>query len=267
MTLKQVNVEAGGAFDLEVVPGSYCIEFQTSDGARATSFAQTSLRVTDRDLNNLRFTLAAPKELAGTVTLEEGAELRMPPAINLASTGSVNTGGVTPAEVKSDGSFRIPDTLPIDYALYMMTGGGYIKSLRLGGLDMTGGHVNMITGAGPLEILLAAARGRANIKVNLGSSKPAQTLVVLWPTNSVGLTSDLMKTVATNEQGEVELTGIAPGLYRAYAFADPDVALLKNTEFLGLLPSTTVRVTDNELTSIELRPITLGEFNEAKGRY
>jgi len=190
----------------------------------------------------------------------------MPPAINLASNGSVNTGGVTPAEVKPDGSFRIPDTLSIDYSLFMMTGGGYIKSLRLGGLDATEGHVNLITGAGPLEILLAAARGRASIKVNLGSAKPQRTLVVLSPINPAGLSSDLVKMVPTNDQGEAALTAIAPGLYKAYAFADPDSAWLKS-EFLDLFPSATVRITDNESTNIDLRLIQRAEFDDAKGRF
>lgn len=263
-----VPVREDGSFDTEVMPGEHCLELRpVSRGSEPmTSFARVRLLVTDRDVDNARLIPAAAQELIGTVKLEKDAGLSMPPFVSFLPI-DIGMSQPEPGQVQTDGSFRIGGVFAVDYRVYMADGGGYIKSVKLGGVEMNDGRVNMESGGGPLVIEIAPARGRAKVKVNLGAAKPAQILVVLMPTKSAGMRSDVMKVAPASDQGELTLERIAPGVYKAYAFADPIADLVKMPEFLDLFQASTVRIVDSEEPNIELRLIPRREFDEAKGRF
>jgi protocatechuate 3,4-dioxygenase beta subunit len=259
-------VKEDGSFDAAVLPGEYCLEARImgKDGNQApvAAYVRTAVRVTGRDIENIRQIPVPPFDLIGVVKLEDGTGLRMPSTISLLGNPEPQQG-----EVKPDGSFRLTNVFSGDYTLLMTAAGGYVKAIKLGGLAMADGHVDLTAGSGPVVIEIAPARARAKMKVNFGSTRPAQIVVVLSPINAAGRRSDLAKIIEANEQGELTLESLAPGLYKVYAFANPDRDLLSSTEFLNIFSSTTVRIADGEEPNIELRLIPRSEFDDVKGRF
>jgi hypothetical protein len=76
-----------------------------------------------------------------------------------------------------------------------------------------------------------------------------------------------LKIASANGRGELTLESLAPGLYKMYAFADPDEGLLKTPEFLDFFTGTTVRITNGDELDLNPRLIPRSEFDAAKERF
>jgi hypothetical protein len=151
------SVHADGAFDAErIPPGTYCLTFEGHNGTEVVSFATEAVTVFDRDVENLRLAAIHPPDVSGVVTLEEGASLRMPFSVNLRPVmGLAGVVGSTAGVDQTTGTFRFDrklSVLPTDYKLVVgVSLGGYIKSMKFGGRDVTDGNIN-VSGGGRLEI-------------------------------------------------------------------------------------------------------------------
>jgi hypothetical protein len=198
-------VHADGGFDAErIPPGTYCLTFdQRRSVTDMVSFASEVVTVVDRDIERIRLAAAPPPDVSGVVTLEDGASLRMPFSVNLRP---VTLSGI-PASIaridQTNGTFRfdkVLPVLPIDYKVVVnVLPGGYIKSMKFGGRDVTDGNVNT-SGNGRLEIQVAAARGRLKGTVDFGSGKAVDRVrVTLAPDGASRNRTDLIRTVFAND--------------------------------------------------------------------
>lgn len=105
--------------------------------------------------------------------------------------------------------------------------------------------------------------GAGQVKVNLGTTKSAQVPVVL---RRMGSAVSRVQIGYANDQGELTLERIAPGLYQAYAFED-DYTLMTEPAYLDRFQATMVRIVDKEESSIELRLIPYKESEQVKASF
>jgi hypothetical protein len=264
------TLQADGAFDAEgVPPGTYCLTFQGSNGKEFTSYAREVVTVINRDIEGIRLAAAPLLDLPGVVTLEEGASLRMPASLaprpatlltDLPSMGRVDG---------TNGAFRLVGVRPVDYKLAVSSvpPGGYIKSMKFGGRDVTDGNINP-SGGGTLVIQIGAARCGLTGRVDFGSGKPVNGMrVTLAPDGALSDRIDLIRTVFANDKGEFKLTDLAPGSYRIFPWEKFEFGLAQSPEFLRLFSASSVRVAEGEQPSVEVKMISSGEIEAAKARF
>jgi hypothetical protein len=270
--LSVVTVQADGAFDVpSIPPGEYILSLEERDRTGTASFAIHEFTVIDRDLEGIRLTAVPPTDIWGMVKLDEnGASLQMPNSVSLRPAdvllGAIPMGSVD----KTNGTFRLAGLLPIDYRLNVSSvrTGSYIKSIKLGSRDISGGKFNIAQGSGTLLVEIGVARGRLNGRVDFGIEKPPGGIrVTVAPDGPLGDRADLTQSVFTNERGEFQLSNLAPGNYRVLPWEQLDADLAQSPEFLSLFRVSSVKVGDGESASVEVKVISILEIEDAKVRF
>ena len=164
-------------------------------------------------------------ELAGSVRLE-GNPGGDPPHFRVSLVAGDGFPSFVPrpeAEVKPDGSFRIPNVLPgvWDIGVEPIPKGGYIKSMRLGNQDvLTEEMVIASTTSAPLNIVLSTRGAVIDGAVTGADGERARkAYVVLAPTGPRQEVWSFYQVVSAYEDGHFEFQGVTPGAYTLYALA------------------------------------------------
>jgi hypothetical protein len=205
------------------------------------------------------------RELSGVIKIEGGSELAMPTSIEISPVDVVAP--TLSATVGTDGKFRFPSAMPIDYELQLSPSAGYVKSLHFAGGEATDRRLHLGSTFGPFTIEIAQGRGRVRGKVSLGSAKPVRTAVTLQPTGPLSDRSDLLLVTFADENGEFQFPAVVPGIYRVLAFADADPLAIRTPEFLSLFQVSSVSVLEGQESGIDVPLISPGEFEDAKARF
>ncbi len=264
------TLQADGAFDAErVPPGIYCLTFEGLNGSETTAYAREVVTVIDRDLDVIRLAAAPLLDVPGVVTLEENASLRMPASVELRPTTLLTDVFSVGRVDRTNGAFRLAGVRSGDYRLAVpsVTPGGYIKSIKFGGRDVTDGNINL-SGGGTLAIQIGAARCGLTGRVDFGSGKPVNGMrVTLAPDGALSGRIDLIRTAFTNDQGEFKVTDLAPGSYRLFPWEKFEFELAQSPEFLNLFSTSSIRVAEGEQPNVEVKMISSGEIEAAKARF
>jgi protocatechuate 3,4-dioxygenase beta subunit len=260
-----VRLAEDGSFDAAVNPGSYCVEYRDEAGDNIRFLARTTVRATDRDVNDLWLRPAAPRELTGVVKTEAGARQPLPMMVTIRPVGQLLPS--TMSMVRPDGTFSIPRVFPIDYKLSLMGLSGYVKSIALGSMEITDGDFDGANASGPVTIEFAAARGRATGTVKLGSSNPSRVSVVLVPTGSRSNRADLLRSTVADAQAKFAFAGVAPGEYKVLAFDESNPVKVAHLELLNRFQGKTIRIADGEEPNIEVGLISKSELEDAQSRF
>jgi hypothetical protein len=192
--------------------------------------ARVPITVRDADIGDLVLSLQAGHTVKGRVTVEgrsaeesqkmlEGAYVQLQPDPELFETAAM------PAPLRADGTFTAVGATPGTYRIYVMGAVNfpgvqpYIKSATLAGADvMNPRFVIDREPATELEIVVATARGAAQISVVDAKQAPAKSAtVVLVPDAPRRQHFDLYQSGRTNDAGTVLMT-LPTGDYIAYAF-------------------------------------------------
>jgi hypothetical protein len=270
-------LQADGSFDAEgVTRGTYCLTFQGLSANEFTSFAREVVTVINRDIENIRLAASPPLDISGVVTLEEGASLKMPASVKMPTAVQLRpaTQMTVPSSTGSvdgtNGVFRLVGVRREDYKLAVspVPTGGYIKSMKFGGVDVTDGNINP-SGGGTLVIQIGAARCSLTGRVDFGSGKPVNGMrrVTLAPDGALRDRIDLIRTVFANDKGEFNLTDLAPGSYRIFPWEKFEFDLAQSPEFLSLFSASSVRVAEGEQPNVEVKMISSSEIEAAKARF
>jgi hypothetical protein len=212
--MEQTVDPASGTFEFrEVLPGRYVL-FAQSMSQRAA----LPLDVGNVDVSDLRITLGSGYQIPAVVRIDGHAAgndpaleklyfaVRPEPAIPGMEVGiysPFSDGHFTPSLLAGD--YRIDLDRPDDY---------YIKSMRLGGVDvLTGGLRVTSSSDAPLEILVGANPGAVE-----GRAAKEGVTVVLVPDGPRRGQRALYKSVKAGASGEFRLAKVPPGDYKLFSW-------------------------------------------------
>ncbi len=242
-------------------PGEYLILGGGDEGGvNPQHCIRRRVSVTDSDLKGLVFPLGDCPQLTGTIKFED-APTEVPPSVTL--TDSL-TGFNRNSESNADGSFRTAHLAQSVYFIDIpgLPANAYVKSARSGSQDLVHSPLD-ITGASPgtLEVVvsLRGATVTATVKNDRGEPLPGVTAIV-WPTvPRPGSSTAGIKTAQTDQNGNVTISGLAPGEYFAAAWDDTSVnrSLLQSTAFLSRFQSEAagIAVVEDAKLSVVLKPV------------
>jgi len=252
-----------GQFEFRgLLPGSYMLAAVVRDG-EVTFSGRQQIDVGTRDVENALLPVRKGVPIRGSLQVE-GA-----PIENLASLRV----GLRPAEsgpmfsgppngrVDADGNFVLENTGPEQY-LVMVTGfppGYYVKSARMGREDVLENAMDLMRGAGALEIVVADGAGEVEGAV-MGSDQkpfPGATVVLVPDSEQRRKMQQFYKIATTDQSGRYKLSSIDPGGYRIYAFDDIENGEWMDPDLINSVrgKGTAVRIQQGGRQTLELKVI------------
>jgi protocatechuate 3,4-dioxygenase beta subunit len=231
---------ADGAFQLnDLLPGRYLVAATFS--AEGRQYRGVEHVEVGHDAAQVTLHLDPGVELAGSVRLEgdPGGER---PHFRVTLVPGDGIPMFTPqpqAEVKPDGSFRIPNVLAgvWDINVEPVPKGGYIKSMRLGDQDvLTEEMLISPSTAAPLNIVVSTRGAVVDGTVTEpGGDRAKKSYVLLAPAGAREKVWTFYQVVPVDEDGHFELKGVTPGAYALYALARMDSDPSQDPDFLRSL--------------------------------
>ena len=162
-------------------------------------------------------------------------------------------------EVKTNGSFEIKDIPADTYRLRIFPDKAlqdyFVKSVTLGGRDVTDSGFSVGGASNSLEIVVSANGATIEGVALDDKDKPASDVrVICFPDASHRERQDLYRVVSTDYRGRFSLYGLNPGEYRVFTL-DEDVDVVWDPEFVHVHESLgqTVKLDEGEHKTIVLR--------------
>lgn len=215
----QGQVNDDGTFDVhQVFPGSYYLVAGAPQKLNAAGLVGGIMRVdvTGRPLN-VSLALHPAMDIHGQLEIEGDSQRITPAQVHFRLNPDFELGGSVDAQVGEDGTFTFKGVLPGEWSIQMDTGGAFLKSARMGGDDVTGRPLNLMSGtAGMLEIV--ASTNTATVT----GTAPAGRFVFEQGEGDDQENRMMMAPVDANGQFKIE--GLAPGKYR-FAVGDAGASM------------------------------------------
>jgi len=266
-----VNVKTDGSFEIpKLLPGAYRVMFFNADGSdfHAYQAAQT-IEVKDVDLDNVRLSSEADSEVSGRFRTDNGEKLNWPLLSFTLDSGEKDAeydfnwpGPSTRGQFKSDGMFDMKKVPPGRYRVVFNSDtpaarAYYVKSVNLGGQDVTASGFSVSGGTWSLDVVLSSDGATLEGAVVDNKDQPvSDDVVIALPSLENRKRRDLFKKVSTDQRGHFVLRGVRPGEYTILAlddldedYRDPDV--VKPFEDRGK----TVRLEKDQRTALVLKVI------------
>jgi Carboxypeptidase regulatory-like domain len=266
-----VNVKTDGSFEIpKLLPGEYRVMFFNADGSdfHAYQAAQT-IEVRDADLDNVRLSSEADSEVIGRFRTDNGEKLNWLVLSFTLDSGEKDAeydfnwpGPSTRGQFKSDGTFDMKKVPPGRYRVVFNSDtpaarAYYVKSVNLGGQDVTASGFSVSGGTWSLDVVLSSDGATLEGAVVDNKDQPVSDAVVIaLPSLENRKRRDLFKKVSTDQRGHFVIRGMRPGEYTILAlddldedYRDPDV--VKPFEDRGK----TVRLEKDQRTALVLKVI------------
>jgi hypothetical protein len=221
----QVIQDGTGNFELaNVLPGTYTLT-ATAPLLNNRLTASRVIEVGSTDLPAVQLTLAAPQTLHGTIVPPDGRKVPAGLIAILVSRETRGNAGGGVGQPDSTGAFQMKDVPPGDYDLALGNTGPaddlYVTSIRAGDDDALSGGIHVGSQPlGPLKIALKDKGATVQASVVTSDGKPLpDAFVKLVPDPPRRTQMALYADCKTDATGACGMLGVAPGSYRAFAFA------------------------------------------------
>jgi Carboxypeptidase regulatory-like domain len=214
---------------LDVRPGSYVITGDIVSNDKR-SVVRQEVDVVNADVEGVTLNFVAPVSVSGSLRVEG---VSPHPLEKMRVSLESDLQGQFGVEVKPDGSFAIPEIAPDAYKITIgAQPGTYVKSIRFGDEEASGGHIDLAKGSGPLTLVLATDVGEVEGSVKKTNGDPAVRVRVtlIASGNHLGR-SDLSRYAFTDEQGKFHMRDVPPGEYKAFAWADAPFGAPQDPDF------------------------------------
>jgi len=239
--------------------------------------AQKEIDVRDFGVRDVTLQLMPSFSVSGRVTFEGGT-----PASGLTRDAlsvalyplSVNIGSMKPAMLPTTNStFMIEDVTPGNYRLEVRPiltvppstsvpqgfERAYVKSVRLDGKDVLNSGLQLEAAPrSAVELVIGMNGGTLAGRVLDAAGKPvANVNAVVVPNAPRRGRGDLYKFVATDDSGAFELTGLAPGDYKLFAWERVEEGAWQDPEFIRLFENSgaSLRIQENRRTTSDAKLI------------
>jgi hypothetical protein len=235
------HLSAEGNFEFrDIAPGLYAITYSDSPVR-----GLLTVRVGNSDIENIKMTVNETT-VNGRVRMEGRQlteDIRKYMGFHLAPvlpdgtlTGDsllADYATLESRDLDEDGKFVIEDALPLDYRFEAgwLPAGSYIKSARLGGVDVLTRPFHPGDASAVLEIVIASDSGSIAGTVVDEKSRPVRGAQAVLVPDRARDRIDLYHSAETDRDGKVNFADIAPGDYKLLAWEsieenswfDPDV--------------------------------------------
>jgi hypothetical protein len=212
-----------GTFQVaNVIPGSYNLTaIQQASGKSFT--ARTKVEVGFSNISNINLTVIPGVDIKGQIVAEDGktpTNFRLNNVqVRLTPTDEVPIGNAQ-AQVQADGSFTLTGVPAMSYKLNVGgVTGGYAISGRYGNVEVLNNGMQVEPGqtGSTLSIQIGFQPGTVTGDVTDGKAQPFQAATCVLVPNARNRT-DLYKTAASDQNGKFNLTNVAPGDYKLFAW-------------------------------------------------
>ena len=217
-----VGLDKDGHFHFaNLPPGAYRL-LAWQWGEKASIYSQPlDLRLEGSDVTNLNLLLAPGGELNGKLEMA-GGPAKEKLSVTLDPLPFASFGEPPPtAEADQNGAFRIADIAPGRYRLKVtpMPENGYLKSVRLEGVEVPDGELDLSRGAPGSSLKIVVSRNGGQVSGKLldkdGEPLGAETVMVLLVADPKQI--DLERSLKRAEDGTYRFQAIRPGKYRLLA--------------------------------------------------
>jgi hypothetical protein len=291
MTAKGSNGSNGVRMDgnkfeaVGVPPGFYTFAAQFNEG-QVMHVAYADVSVGAGDVDNVVMRFQEPLTVAGRIRSDDGSDWKtfspapvavvkpLPdgtnppipatppnrPAFSLTPVSEMPIFTNPNIAAKEDGSFTIKNITPGHYAISLSNNaaGAYIKSIRLGGRDVTNQTLDFTSG-GELDLVVSKKLGSLKIDwpSRLSERKDTDPAVqaYLWPATPDWSSLNGRVSVVALQQQNSRPTQVAPGEYYIAVFDEvPDNDVARIPDFLARFNAAAARVTVPEGTPVSIEP-------------
>jgi hypothetical protein len=219
-----------------------------NDVVTAAMLRQGSVRVTvDRsDVEDLEIRPAALMQITGSIEWEGGPPRQA--MVLFSSATGLNTDLARGGGGNKDGTFTL--SLEPGRGVYISTSeftGYYLASVTMGGQEVLGMPVDILTAPPPIHVVMKRATGTVR-----GKADPGTSFVMLIPAQSERL--GFGRQVFPAADGSFEVKDLAPGAYTIAAFFAPrslDPAVLEKARTVGVH----IQVENSSPANVELRTV------------
>jgi hypothetical protein len=250
-----------GAFAIVgVEPGAYILLARTAPtgragapaaGSGAALWAMTDVDVDGRDVTGLSMRLAPGQTMSGRFVFEGRAPGATPSRVTVSLRAVDAMGFSTTVPIvmgAADDPFEVPGLIPAAYRVSASAAGWTLKSVTMGGRDVTDAPLEITPAEGVRGVVLtftdapaeisgtlydAAGRATADLSIVLFSTKPS-----MWFAGS----RFVRPAVRPDSQGRFTFSGLAPGEYYMAALSDVSPADLASEPFLEQVTPAAFRI-------------------------
>ena len=221
-----------GTFEVvNAVPGSYVISSGQPNNNNVP-YGSITVDVRDRDIDGVVVPVAPGFDLNGSVAID-GTPPASLPRINFIIRNSEKNASAQ-VVVNADMTLTVKNVHQLPYLLQMQPLQNlYVKSIRLGSQDISDGTMTPIQGA-PLLITLGTDPGELDVTVQSPNSSTAGVWVVVYSARYPNR-MDLTRYLPAQSAGAAQITGLAPGDYKALAIETTDPSDARNPDLRAAL--------------------------------
>jgi len=219
-------------FDLSATePGAYYLLVADSRNP-IRPLGRAVIQVAASDIENLTVPVFPPAKVRGVVRFDKSDEqgATKPPSVKgvMIRLRAADSLVINPpsASAGGDGTFILDDVGVGSYqiAVRQLPAGTYLKSVRMGGDEVTGRAVT-INGGDLIEVIVSADAAQIGGTVEDDQNhRVPRAVVVLTPEPPRLEQGHLYQTTTTNENGEFSFQNLGPGAYSVRAWEDMDTS-------------------------------------------
>jgi hypothetical protein len=216
-----------------VPPGAYVLTATMTEEGHSL-YARENVQVGGTDVEGVNLTFLPALDVTGKVVWDgaptgkfEGMRVRLgPPA-------GTRGGAVPLAPLKEDGTFVLHDVPPQVFEL-MINGpeSSYLKSVQVGGKAVDGREVDLTKGGNALTVVLASdfAEVDGTVKDEKGAPAARVRVTAIPVGRNLGRMDD-SRFAFTDENGKFDISKLAPGDYKMFAWDKVVVGAPQDPEF------------------------------------
>ncbi len=226
------TVRRDGSFEVDFLPSGTFDVWVKQGYPFSSILGHTTVRVDNRDVENVSIELHAPQTLSVRMRIE-GDEAAKPPSTSI-YLEPVDSPGIYPYPIpQADGGLEFRD---LGLGLYRVNTPGlallqmYLKRVRYGNAESNDGTFTLSSYGTPLELVFSTRGANLSGTVTDGAAKPQ---VVLIPdTPEAARREHETRTAVFDQNGVFRIGSIPPGSYKLFAFESVPEGIWLDPDFL-----------------------------------
>ncbi len=228
-------VRSDGGFEFpNVQPASYQAIVMRMDRSQAI-LGKGLVTVSSGNIDGLNLIAAEPVTVTGTLKIDGSKPVDLSRAwVTIRPLGTLSMGDVE-GRVDTKGAFKL-ESASRDNFMVTLTGvnDAFIRSIRLDAQDVTQTGIDLsgASSGSKIEITLGTNPGLASGTVKEGDVAAPGLPVTVLPDPAQPMQPYLIKTATTDTDGKFQVSGLAPGNYKVYAWSAITAELYKDPEFM-----------------------------------